>query len=47
MVARYESLLLFCAKAMAINYFCVPRLAMVIVEAVCRATPISGRRSRK
>jgi hypothetical protein len=42
----YEALLLFCAKALAINYFCIPGLAHVINVAVCRATPIIGRRGR-
>ena len=43
----YDSLLLFCAKALAINYFCIPSLAQTIVRAVVQSTPISGRRSRK
>ncbi|EGD80853.1 hypothetical protein PTSG_01439 [Salpingoeca rosetta] len=46
-VVSQESLLLFCAKALAVNYFLVPDLAQVIVTAVSRATPISSRRSRK
>lgn len=33
----YESLLLFCAKALAINFFCIPKLACVSVAA-CRKT---------
>jgi hypothetical protein len=43
----YESLLLFCAKALAINYFCVPHLADVIVRAVAKATPVHGRRAKR
>eukprot|EP00047_Mylnosiga_fluctuans_P021074 m.100094 g.100094 ORF g.100094 m.100094 type:complete len:1037 (-) comp8740_c0_seq3:198-3308(-) len=42
----YESLLLFCAKALAINYFCIPGLAQTIIIAISRATPITGRRGR-
>eukprot|EP00039_Didymoeca_costata_P007668 m.102414 g.102414 ORF g.102414 m.102414 type:complete len:1182 (+) comp13774_c0_seq1:133-3678(+) len=45
---EHESVVLFCAKALAINYFCIPRLAQTIVVAISRATPIgSSRRSRK
>eukprot|EP00048_Salpingoeca_helianthica_P000569 m.42449 g.42449 ORF g.42449 m.42449 type:complete len:1062 (-) comp10655_c0_seq1:234-3419(-) len=43
----YEVLLLFCAKALAINYFCIPGLAHVIVRAIVQGTPIVGRRGRK
>jgi hypothetical protein len=43
---EHESIILFCAKALAINYFCVPRMAHVICSAVSKATPIVGRRSK-
>eukprot|EP00043_Microstomoeca_roanoka_P017554 m.183735 g.183735 ORF g.183735 m.183735 type:complete len:1207 (+) comp16659_c0_seq2:192-3812(+) len=46
-VISHENMLLFCAKTLAINYFLVPDLAQVIVTAICRATPIASRRSRK
>ncbi|EDQ91568.1 uncharacterized protein MONBRDRAFT_23600 [Monosiga brevicollis MX1] len=46
-VISEESLLLFCAKVLAINYLVVPGLSEVIVRAVSRATPIAGRRSFK
>ena len=43
----YESRLLICAKALAINYFCIPGLARALVRSVVQATPIVGRRGRR
>ena len=42
-----ESVQLFCAKCMAINYFYIPRLAHYIVRSVTRSTPIDSRESEK
>ena len=43
---EHQSLILFCAKSLAINYFVVPKLAQVIVAGVSRGTSIKSRRSR-
>lgn len=43
---EHEAVILFCAKALAINYFCIPKLAHVICSAISQSTPIFGRRSK-
>ncbi len=43
----HETVQLFCAKCMAINYLYIPRLAHFIVRSVTRSTPIDSRESEK
>ena len=43
---EHEAVILFCAKALAINYFCIPKLAHVICSSISQSTPIFGRRSK-
>jgi hypothetical protein len=45
--AMPDTVQLFCAKCMAINYFYIPRLAHFIVRSVTRSTPIESRESEK